>query len=191
MFYKEAISAVAIVLTFIAFIPYIFSIIRNEVKPHVFSWAIWSITTSVVFFAQIKDGGGVGTWPIGVSAVITIGIAALAYFKRADITITRMDWLFFIAALLSLPIWYVTSDPMWTVIILTTVDVLGFGPTMRKAYALPYSESLLFFTLFALRDSLVIIALENYSVTTVLFPAAIALSCAFLVVIILYRRRVI
>lgn len=187
--YKEVISAIAITLTFIAFIPYIRAIIRNQVKPHVFSWLIWSITTSVVFLAQLNEGGGVGAWPIGISALITIGIAMLAFIKRADISIARIDWLFLTVALLSLPLWYFTSDPVWTVIILTMVDVLGFGPTIRKAYSLPYSESLLFFATFALRDILVVMALEKYSLTTALFPAAIATSCTIVVLIIAYRRR--
>jgi hypothetical protein len=90
----------------------------------------------------------------------------------------------------SLPFWYFTSDPLWAVVILTIVDVLGFGPTVRKAYAFPHSESLLFFALFTARNLIVIMALENYSVTTVLFPAVIAAACMLLITLIAYRRRV-
>ena len=189
MHYKELLSAVAIVLTFIAFFPYVRAIIRGAIRPHVFSWVIWGTTTSVVFLAQLEDRGGAGAWPIGVSGSISIAIALLAYVKRADITITKADWLFFISAMSSLPFWYFTSDPLWAVVILTTVDVLGFGPTVRKAYAFPYSESLLFFALFTARNLIVIMALENYSVTTVLFPAVIATACALLMAMVTYRRR--
>lgn len=188
MFYKELLSAVAIVLTFIAFFPYIRSIIKGAIKPHVFSWVIWGTTTFVVFLAQVEGKGGAGAWPIGVSGAITIFIAILAYLKRADITITKIDWLFFIAALSSLPFWYFSSDPAWAVVILTTVDVLGFGPTVRKAYDFPHSESLLFFALFTIRNLIVIMALENYSITTVLFPAVIAAICAMLMAMVMYRR---
>jgi len=190
MFYKELLSLTAITLTFFAFLPYIRSILNDEIKPHVFSWVIWGTTTFVVFLAQLEDGGGVGAWPIGVSGVITLIIAVLAYVKRADIEITGLDWMFFIAAISSLPLWYLTADPLYAVITLTTVDVLGFGPTVRKSYTDPFSESLLFFSLFAIRNSLVILALENYSMTTVLFPAVIAVACLLLIVMILYRRRV-
>ncbi len=190
LFYKEVLSGVAIALTFIAFFPYIRAIIQGAIKPHVFSWVIWGTTTFVVFLAQLEDGGGVGAWPIGVSGSITIFIAILAYVKRADIAITRTDWLFFIMALSSLPFWYLTSDPLSAVVILTAVDVLGFGPTARKAYVYPHSESLLFFALFTARNLIVIMALENYSVTTVLFPAAIAAACILLITLITYRRRV-
>ena len=189
--YKEMVSAVAIVLTLIAFYPYIRSIILGEVKPHVFSWVIWGSTTFVVFLAQVKDSGGVGAWPIGVSGLVTIFVAMLAYIKRSDNTITKIDGLFFISAMSSLPLWYFTSNPLWAVIILTTVDVLGFGPTLRKSYIDPYSESLLFFGLFMVRNILVIIALENYSFTTVLFPAVIALACALLMMMLLSRRYVV
>lgn len=188
-FPKELLSAVAIALTLVVFIPYISTIIKGTVKPHVFSWVIWGSTTFVVFLAQLADKGGVGAWPIGISGVITIFIALLAYLKRADVSITRTDWLFFASAMSSLPFWYLTSDPLWAVAVLTTVDVLGFGPTVRKAYVLPHSESLLFFALFTARNLIVIMALENYTVTTVLFPAVIAAACLLLMAMITYRRR--
>jgi len=190
MSYKGILSAVAIALTLIAFFPYIRSIILNRIRPHVFSWVIWGTTTFVVFLAQLEDKGGVGAWPIGVSGAITIFIALLAYLKRADITITRFDWVFFISALSSLPFWYFTSDPLWAVVILTIVDVLGFGPTVRKVYVHPYSESLVFFSLFTTRNILVIMALENYTMTTVLFPAVIAVACVLLIAMALYQRSI-
>ena len=190
MFYKEIFSAIAIALTFIAFYPYIRSIMRGDTKPHMFSWIIWGTTTFVVFLAQLDDGGGVGAWPIGVSGSITIFVAITAYVKRTDVTITATDWVFFISAMSSLPFWYFTSDPLWAVVILTTVDILGFGPTVRKSYGQPYSESLPFFTIVTVRNLIVILALENYSITTVLFPAAVAAACILLMVMIMFRRRV-
>lgn len=189
MLYKELLSAIAIAITCLAFFPYIKNIYRNEVRPHVFSWIVWGITTFVVFLAQIEAHGGVGAWPIGVSGAITIFVACLAFWKRGDVSITKSDWFFFVAALSSLPFWFFTADPLWAVVILTLVDLLGFGPTYRKAYSSPRSESLLFFGLFTARNIIVIGALESYSVTTVLFPAAIAAASALLMAIILLRRR--
>jgi hypothetical protein len=189
MFNKEFLSAIAIVLTLTATLPYIHAIINNSVKPHVFSWVIWGSTTFIVFLAQLRDGAGAGSWSIGVSGILTISIAVLAYSKRGDIAITKTDWLFFASAMSSLPLWYLTSNPMWAVVILTTVDVLGFGPTVRKAYVFPYSESLLFFGLFAARNFIVLMALENYSVTTILFPAVMGVVCVLFMTMITYRRR--
>ena len=187
--FKEILSGIAVALTFTAFIPYIRDILKGKTKPHIFSWVIWGTTTFVVFLAQLEGHGGVGAWPLGVSGTITIFIANLAYVKRGNPTVTKIDWFFLIAALLSLPLWHITSDPLWAVVILTVIDVLGFGPTIRKAYNFPHSESLLFFGLFAFRDFLVILALEHYSTTTVLFPATTSMACFLLVTMIFYRRR--
>ncbi|MCP4385104.1 MAG: hypothetical protein GY798_27460 [Hyphomicrobiales bacterium] len=189
MFYKEILSAIAIALTIIAFVPYIRSIMRGIVRPHVFSWIIWSSVTFIVFLAQLSDRGGVGAWPIGVSGLITIYVAFLAYRKKSDDSITRLDWIFFVLAMTSIPLWYVTSDPLWAVVVLTTVDLIGFGPTLRKAYVRPFEEQVLFFVLIGVRNALSIIALENYSLTTILFPAATAAACVVFIAMVIARRR--
>lgn len=188
---KELLSSIAIALTLAAFAPYIHGILKGSVRPHVFSWVIWGTTTFVVFLAQLEGRGGAGAWPIGVSGVLTLCIAVLACAKRSDVEITRIDGLFFIAALSSLPLWYFTSDPLWAVVVLTTVDILGFGPTLRKAYAFPNSESMTFYGLFLARNLLVLLALEHYSATTVLFPAVVAAACGGVITVIAFRRRAI
>lgn len=185
---KFVFGLVAIALTFVAFYPYIRSILKGTTKPHVFSWVIWALTTCIVFFAQLDADGGVGAWPIGLSGLITAYIAYLAYTRHADISVTKVDWLFLVMALLSLPCWFITSDPLWAVVILTGVDILGFGPTLRKAYANPYQENILFYLLFAVRNVFAIFALEHYSVATVLFPFAISVACLALIAIVVYRR---
>lgn len=188
---KPILSLAAVILTFIAFGPYIYSIYTGKTRPHVFSWVIWGVTTVIVFFAQIEADGGVGAWPIGISGMITLGIAFLAFMKRADITITKLDWLFFITAIASVPFWFFTANPLWAVVVLTAVDLLGFGPTLRKAYDQPYEENTVFFGLFLIRNLLVVFALESYSVTTILFPLAVSIASAFVITVIIYRRKIV
>lgn len=188
LIYKEIFSAIAIAITFIAFIPYILSIHQGKTKPHAFSWIIWASVTFIVFLATLTDKGGAGAWPIGVSGLITLYVAFLAYTKKSNRMISNIDWLFFILAMTSLPLWYFTSNPLWSVIILTTVDLLGFVPTFRKSYNQPYEEQLTFFNLMASRNIIVIVALENYSITTLLFPATTAIACILFVLMVIIRR---
>jgi hypothetical protein len=189
MVYKVFFSACATALTLMAFWPYIRDIRRGKIKPHAFSWVIWGLTTFVVFLAQVQAQGGVGAWPIGISGLITIWVAILAFNKRADIAITRLDWAFLMVALSALPFWYFSANPLAAVAILTMVDALGFGPTFRKAYHHPFEEQLTIFVLFMARNAVSILALETYSLTTVLFPAVIALTSLLLILMVIYRRR--
>ncbi|MBF6057071.1 MULTISPECIES: hypothetical protein [Thiomicrorhabdus] len=191
MDYKGFFSFAAVLLTFVGFFPYIRDILHNRVRPHVFSWVIWGTTTCVIFFAQLQGGGGLGAWPIGISALITLYVTILAFQKKGDLSITRLDWFFLLSALASLPLWFLTANPLWAVLLLTFIDLLGFGPTFRKSYAFPYEEQPGFFAIFMLRNLLVVAALEHYSWTTVTFPAAVAVVCLALIIMILLRRSVV
>lgn len=188
---KEVLSAAAIALTFLSFWPYIRSIRRGESKPHVFSWLIWGVTTFIVFLAQLAAKGGAGAWPIGISALITFYIGYLAFRRKSDLTITTLDWVFLIMALASVPFWWLTNDPLWAVLILTTIDLLGFGPTFRKAYADPFSENLTMYVMIIFRNGLALAALEELNWTTATFPAAVAVGCLAFVGMVCLRRALI
>ncbi|NTS75303.1 hypothetical protein HR060_00370 [Catenovulum sp. SM1970] len=185
---KDLLAIVGIALTFIAYIPYIYSIFQKKTKPHVFSWAIWGGTTFIVFLAQLSDEGGAGAWVIGVSACLVMCIAILAFIKKSDITIFKSDWYFLFIAIVASMFWYFSSDPLWTVIILTIMNVVGFGPTLKKAYANPFEENLNFFLIVAVRNTVSVMALENYSLTTVFFPVVTAIACLAVVLIMAYRK---
>ena len=68
------------------------------------------------------------------------------------------------------------------------MDLSGFLPTLRKINRDPYSESVIFFALFAVRNLLVLLALEHYSAVTMLFPAVIGVACLSIIVNIGIRR---
>ena len=187
--YKFWLSAVAMVLTCTAFLPYIFSILHGRTRPHVFSWVIWGMNTSVAFLATLHEGGGAtGSAVILFSAGVTLLIAVLAYFKCSDISVTRTDWLFFTVALAAMPLWSVADDPLWAVWLITLIELLGFGPTLRKTWEQPFSESMTFLVLLVVRNVLVIAVLERHTTATVLFPATMTLACIVLIAIMIWRR---
>jgi hypothetical protein len=188
---KTLSSAVAIALTVALFYPYIRSIFAGVTKPHTISWVIWGIGTSTVFAAQLVDGAGIGAWPIGLSALITCYVALISWTRKSDLTITLTDWACLVAAVIAVPIWFATSSPIWAVLILTAIDVIGFGPTVRKVTSKPFEEPLWFYLLGATRNTFVIAALERYSPTTVVFPLVVGLACLLLALYIAVRRKVV
>lgn len=185
---KFLLACVAIILTLWGFIPYIISILKGFSKPHMFTWIIWGLTVIIVFFAQYSDGGGVGSLPIGLSGILTLGVAVLALYKKSDITINTTDWFFFLLCLSAIPLWMVTSNPVWSVIILTLIDVVAFFPTFRKAYHEPYSEKMSIYCIMTLRNIISAIALEHYSITTLFFPLIISITLTLLILVVFYRR---
>jgi len=187
-YYKEILGLLAAVIGFASLIPYIINVLRGKIKPHMFSWIIWGTATLIVFFAQWAEGGGPGAWQTGIGGCMSLFIAGLAYFKNPELVITKSDWLSFIAALAAIPLWYLTNNPLWSVILLTMIDVTGYFPTLRKAYTLPDEESGGLFLLQTLKNWLGIAAMQHYSVVTILFPATLSL-INFLVPLCIYMGR--
>lgn len=188
-YYKDGLATLAVILTVVAYIPYTRSILRGRTRPHVFSWLVWGVINVVVFFAQLADKGGAGAWPTGISGLGTLLIAFLSWQHKGDIHITRSDWCFFVGSLLAIPLWPLTSDPFLSVLVLTIIDVLAMGPTLRKSYYRPDQERASLYATVILRYILAIFALENYTATTMMFHVASIATCVVLISVILIRKE--
>jgi hypothetical protein len=186
---KALLGAFASCLTVVAYLPYLRAILQGRATPHVFSWIVWGTATLLAFAAALQAGGGWGAWVIGLSAVTSFIVAAFGHARRAEVRITRTDVAFFVAALMAVPLWLLARDPLWAVMLLTLIELLGFGPTFRKAWWAPRSESAMFLALLGLRNVLVLGALDRHVPATVLFPAASGLACMGLVAVLLWRRQ--
>ncbi|HEY4526806.1 MAG TPA: hypothetical protein VJK53_03090 [Candidatus Paceibacterota bacterium] len=184
---KELLGLIAVALAILQSIPYIRDIFRGKTKPHMYTYLIWSIVTAIAFAGQVVAGGGPGAWTTGVMAALTIGILTLC-FKYGTGDITKLDVVFLVGALAAIVPWLILEDPMYSVILATIIDVLAFFPTIRKTFNNPTSETLISYISNLIRHPLSILALSTYTVTTVVYPAALFLMNVILVLVIISRR---
>lgn len=185
---KEILGLIAVGLSLTGLIPYIIDILRSKTKPHVYTWAIWAIVTSLVFFGQWAKGGGAGSWNTGVVAMLTVVIAILALKKGTD-DITKLDKILFVGALLAIVPWLITKDPTLSVVTLTLIDVAAFIPTIRKTLNSPTSETFTTYLSSVFRYVISLVALANYNLATYFFPVTILLMNIVMVGIILKARH--
>lgn len=184
VFFGVAAAMVAVV----NYLPYLVGVYTHTFKPHVFSWIVWSCMTAITFFAQLSDGAGPGAWATGVTAV-TLLVIVFFTLKNNNHAITRFDWISFVGALVAIPIWIYTGNPLLSVIIISAAEAMGFFPTFRKGFLYPKEESVLAFSLTTLKYSLALLALTHYSIVTTLFPFTLVTLSGSLVVMLLWRRR--
>lgn len=78
-------------------------------------------------------------------------------------------------------------DPLWAMLLLTAVDVAGFGSAFRKVYVYLNEEQSLFDMIFVVRNMLVLAALEHYYPMIVMFSVVAAAACLLLVSMVVYR----
>lgn len=185
---KVIIALIAVAMTVVGYFFYFRDIFANKTKPHAFSWLVWALLTGIAFFGQLTDDAGPGAWVTATTAALAFIIFGLA-IKKGEKDITRSDKWNLLGAGAALVLWFITSDPLLSVILITVVDFLGFMPTIRKSYHKPHEETLIHYVLAGLKFVLAIIALDNYTLVTWLYPASLVAANLFFVFMLVVRRR--
>ncbi|MEO5628004.1 MAG: hypothetical protein ABIQ89_03895 [Candidatus Saccharimonadales bacterium] len=188
MDYKVFLAIVSVIMSLVAYVFYFRDIFAGKTKPHAFSWLVWTSLTAIAFAGQVSDNAGPGAWVTGVTAFVSFFIFLLAAYK-GEKTITKSDKLSLLGAALALVLWFLTNSPLLSIVLITVIDFLGFLPTIRKSYHKPHEETLVTFALSGLKFVLAIIALENYSLVTWLYPASLVAANLFFVIMLKVRRK--
>ncbi|KKU87935.1 MAG: hypothetical protein UY16_C0016G0027 [Candidatus Gottesmanbacteria bacterium GW2011_GWA2_47_9] len=185
---KYLIGVIAVLLTFVGYVPYIRDTIKGKTKPHVYSWFLWGFVTIIAFALQVSGNAGIGSLVTLAAALVSFVIFALG-LRNGKKDITKADTAFFIAALIAIVIWVFAKQPVLSVILISTIEMLGFVPTVRKSWNKPHSETLFTYALNAFRHGLSIFALQRYSIVTWLYPVTWTLANGLFSIILLIRRR--
>jgi hypothetical protein len=184
---KEIASAAAVAITVFGTGPYAVAMLRGRIKPHAFTWLIWTSTTFIAFVGQLVGGGGVGAAAAGASAFVGTLVGGYAFW-RGDRSYTRLDWLCLAGAAIALVSWAIAGGPLTALIVVGLVDAIGAVPTIRKAYARPNEEGISPFALANVKWLLAIYALDHVNALTLLFPATTTAVNMAIIGVVLTRR---
>jgi hypothetical protein len=185
---KEAISAIAVFLTFAAYIPYYRDILKGKTHPHVYSWSLWGLLTVLLVALQIKGGAGPATWVTAAAGILCIGVVLLS-LKGGKKDITTSDTIVAILSLIAIGFWLVADQPVVSIILVIIADGLAFIPTIRKSWHKPYTETLSLYVTNALRFFLALAAVETYTFLSASWIVFWATGNALFSVMLIIRRR--
>jgi hypothetical protein len=180
---KIALVTVASLLALIGNIPYLFDVIKGKVKPHPYTWFIWTLVSCVVFFGQLAKGAGLAAIPTLASEIFTV-IIFLFSLKYGFKNPPRSDNYFLILATMGLIPWFLTKDPTWSVITVVAIDLIAFIPTLHKTYCHPKSEAPLLYGSNVLRHGLILSTLSAYNIATMLHSIAMIVTNSIMVIFI-------
>ncbi len=185
---KIIIGGIAFFLFLLGYILYVKDIFRGRTKPHAFSWLIWSVLGGIVFFAQITNNAGPGSWVIGLSMSASFFVFILS-LRMGERNITLSDTVSLAGAGFALFLWYLTNNALISVILATVIELFGFYPTVRKSLYKPEQETAMMYALTGFNLGLSLLALENYSLVTYLYPASLVLMNFSFVALLLIKRN--
>jgi hypothetical protein len=156
----------------ISFLLCILSVWRGERK---FPWYEWAflIASAFVFLFYVFSKE-----PAAAVEVIVAMTAVLGYKLEASVGLTGA----FLEVLKR-------DGPAISAILATLVDVVGYGPTITKAWSRPYTDSVSSFALNSLKFIPSLFAMELISVATCVYPATLVVVNAAVAFLLIWRRH--
>jgi hypothetical protein len=185
---QQALVGIAVLLAIAGNVPYLRDVITRKIRPHPYTWLVWSIVSGVTFFGQVAKGAGIGAIPTGASELFTI-VIFLFSLRYGFANIAKRDTYFLVIALLGLIPWALTKDPTLSVIIVVGIDVVAFIPTLRKSWLQPRTETWTLYAMNVLRHLLTLFSLEAYNIATTLHSFAMIVTNTLMTAFILAPRK--
>ncbi len=188
MAFKNDMGALSIAIMLIAYTVYIWQTLTTDrVRPHPFSWFLWGLVTSVAYLVQRAQGGGPGSWVVGLTAITCFVIGAFSFVKH-HWEFAAFDWLCIAAGLVVFAYYAVSKNPTSSAILATTTDVIGYGSTIKKGWTHPHADSATSFALNSAKFVPALLALESYQLATWLYPATLVVVNGLVAAMLLLRR---
>jgi hypothetical protein len=186
---KLALALLATVFAIVGNVPYLRDVVTRRIEPHPYTWLVWSIVSGITLLGQLVKGAGIGVLPTAVAEVFTI-VIFLCALRNGFRNIVKTDTYFLLAALLGLIPWALTDDPTISVIIVVSIDVVAFIPTLRKAWRKPATETPLLYGMNVLRHILTLFSLQAYNIATTLHSIAMIITNTLMTFLIVRKAKI-
>jgi hypothetical protein len=114
------------VVNTIGLVPYIKDIFRHKTKPERATWWIWLALNIIAFAAQAGAGA---TWSLFMTGagIVAEGLIAFLSLSYGYGRFKRKDLVSLLIAMCGLILWKFTSDPLFALIVVLGIDLLGVG----------------------------------------------------------------
>lgn len=182
---SQLLLTISIALTLACVFPYIRDIINGSTKPNLVSWITWTILTTVATIAEWSAGSHTAAFFTGSAAVETLIIVVLG-LRHGYVKYSFFDVVCQASAIIGFILWWVFNSPAIAVIAAVIIDFIGTAPTIRHAWLNPEEETLSTFALAAGGGVFALLALTEYSWSSVPYLLYIAVINTITVLAILF-----
>jgi hypothetical protein len=205
--FKDLMGALAVAIAVVAYGIYAWQSLRGAARPHPLSWLIFGILTGTGYLVQLDQAAGPGSWVMGITTVVCLLLCVMSFWN-GERAFPWYEWAFLAAAAIvfAFYLWsrepallaatlsdalrdaVVAHAPAISALLASLVNVLGFGPTLTKAWSRPHSDSVTTFLLNGIKFIPSFFAMDTLSVATCALPATLVVT-NLAVAATIYARR--
>ena len=184
---KDLMGALAVLIAIAAYGIYVWKTLRGDARPHPLSWLIFGVLTGTGYLVQLDQKAGPGSWVMAITTLVCLMLCVMSFW-RGERTFPWYEWAFLFAAAVIFIFYLWSRQPTIAAVLAALVNMLGFGPTLTKAWRRPHSDSVTTFALNSLKYVPSFFAMDSLTVATCVMPAALVAGNAVAALIIFLRR---
>lgn len=132
---------VAGIISFVAYIIYVRSILKGESKPNRATWWIWTFMGFVLAASYYFSGARDSIWSPIVEFIGPLIIALLSIKYGEGGLKDKTDLYCLIGSLFSIILWIIFNSPVVALVINLFIDAFALIPTIKKSYKRPEGEN--------------------------------------------------
>lgn len=167
---------------------YLFAIFKNKVKPHSFTFLIWSLILGINFLAQIFVGVGLSSILLATNFLSCI-VIFLACIRKGYAEYDDKDIACLALGVVAIILWLITKNPLFSVALSCLIDLFAFIPSFRKSFFRPTEDSALTYYVSGLEYVFSFPSYQVFSVIGLMFPVWITLIDFCYATFILIRKK--
>lgn len=157
------------ILSFSAYLIYIFSILKGWTKPHRATWIIWSVIGIILAITYRASGAEDTIW-VAVSEAIAPTIIAILSIKYGVGGSEKLDKICFVGSLFSLILWWYFGSPVIALVTNLAVDFFAALPTIKKSFLRPQEENRLAWALTQSGNFFNLLAIDKIVFGVIIYP---------------------
>ena len=177
---------VAGVITFLAYLPYLFATINGETKPNRATWFLLVVIGSMLASSYFALGAETTIW-VPVGYVIGPTIIAMLSIKYGEGGWSPFDRWCLLAALSTGVLWWIFDAPLTALLLNLLMDFISLLPTIKKGYLRPWTEDPFSWTMWFFGSVLNLLAVERWTFGIAIYPIYMAIGNG-LIVALIYRK---
>jgi hypothetical protein len=147
------------------------------------------MVVSFLFVGTLLAQGDKNSIVIAVAQTIGSAIIFFLSLKRGLGGSAKLDFIVLVAAIISLIVWKSTNNPTLGLIMSIATDLIGFTPTLIKAWQLPHSEDWRFYCSDVLASTFSLLSITTPDIKVWIFPIYILFINTLSVAVILFRQH--
>ena len=192
---KTLMGDLAIAIMFLAYGLQLWKTWKGISEPHPIAWFGFGFLTGIGYLVQVQKGAGPGSWVMGFTAIFCFLVGSMSQYKRrwrlSDFD--GWDWGSLMTGaglfILYLACAHLSWGPLISVVLATSADLVLYIPIFKKAWMFPGKEYAPSYGLNSLKFVPSIFAMDSYSAETYLYPSAMIIINAIVVIYLAWRLK--